>query len=173
MLIYQDESLEHVGYTDSDFQSDINSRKSTSGYVFTFGGGAISWRSVKQSSIADSTMEAEYIATSEAAKETVWLKNFLMDLEVVSTAQSAITLHCDNSGAVANAKEPRSHKRGKHIERKYHLIREIIGRGDVKVCQIASEDNLADPFTKALTQRIFDQHVERMGVRCIASWLGV
>ena len=69
---------------------------------------------------------------------------------MVPTTQSAITLHCDNSGAVANAKEPRSHKRGKHIERKYHLLREIIRRGDVKVSQIVSEDNLADPFTKAL-----------------------
>ena len=83
MLVYQDESLEPIRYTDSDFQSDIDSRKSTSGYVFTFGGGAISWKSVKQSSIVDSTMEAEYIAASEAAKEAVWLKNFLMDLEVV------------------------------------------------------------------------------------------
>ena len=111
ILIYQDESLEPVGYTDSDFQSNIDSRKSTSGYVFTFGGRAISWRSVKQSSIADSTMEAEYIAASEAAKVTVWPKNFIMDLEVVPTAQLAITLYCDNSGEVANAKEPRSHKR--------------------------------------------------------------
>ena len=83
-----------MGYTDSDFQSDIDSRKSTSRYVFTFGGGAISWRSIKQSSIADSTMEVEYIVASEAAKEVVWLNNFLMDLEVVPTAQSAITLYC-------------------------------------------------------------------------------
>ena len=81
MLVYQDESLEPIGYTDSDFQSDMDSRKSTSGYVFTFGGGAISW-SVKQSSIVDSTMEAEYIAASKVA-EAVWLKNFLLDLEVV------------------------------------------------------------------------------------------
>ena len=61
--------------------------------------------------------------------------------------QSAITLYCDNSGAVANAKEPRSHKRGKHIEGKYHLIREIVSRGDTVVSQIASEVDLADPFT--------------------------
>ena len=88
-LIYQHESLEPVWYTDSDFQSDIDSRKSTSGDVFTFVGGAISWRSVKQSSIADSTMEAKYIAASEAAKEVVWLKNFFMDLKVVPSAQSA------------------------------------------------------------------------------------
>ena len=73
---------------------------------------------MKQSSIADSTMEVEYIAASEAAKEAVWLKNFLIDLGVVPSAQSAITLYCDNSIAVANSKEPRSHKRGKHIERK-------------------------------------------------------
>ena len=96
-----------------------------------------------------------------------------MDLELIPTAQSAITLHCENSGAVANAKEPRSHKRGKHIERKYHLLREIVHRGDVKESQIASEENLADSFIKALTQRIFHQHVEGMGVKCIASWLGV
>ena len=90
MLVYHDESLEPVGYTNSDFQSDPDSIKSTFGYVFTLGGGAISWRSVKQSNIADSTMETEYIAKSEAAKEAVWLRNFLMGLEVVPSTQSAI-----------------------------------------------------------------------------------
>ena len=74
----------------------------------------------------------------------------MLDLGVVPLAQSAITLYCDNSRAVANAKEPRSHKRGKHIERKYHLIHEIVSRGDTVVSQIASEDNLAYPFTKGL-----------------------
>ena len=90
--------------------------KSTSGSVFTLNGGAIFWRSVKQSSIADSTMEAEYIAASEAAKEAVWLKNFLAELEVVPKMNEPMQLHCDNTGAIANSKEPRSHKRGKHIE---------------------------------------------------------
>ena len=106
---------------------------------------------MKQSSIVDSTMEVEYIAALEAAKEVVWLKNFLMDLEVAPSVQSAILLFYDNSGSIANSKEPRSHKRGKHIERKYHLILEIINRGDTKVSQITSEDNLGDPFTKGLT----------------------
>ena len=64
-----------------------------------------------------------------------------------------------------------SHKRGKHIERKYHLIREIVNRGDVKVSQIASKDK--DPFIEDLTQKIFDHHIEEMGVKCIASWLQV
>ena len=111
MLVFPDESLVPIRYTNSDFQSDRESRKSTSRYVFILGGGAISWQSVKQSSIANSTMEAEYIAASKAAKEAVLLKNFLLDLEVVPSAQLAITLYCDNSGAIANTKEPRSHKR--------------------------------------------------------------
>ena len=85
--------------------------------------------------------------------------------------QLSIILYCDNSGAVADAKEPRSHKRGKHIERMDHLIREIVSRGDTVVSLIASGNILADPFTRGLAQHIFDQQVEGMGVRCISSWL--
>ena len=77
-----------------------------------------------------------------------------MDLEVVPFERSTITLYCDNSRAVANLNEPRSHKRGKHIGRKYHLIHEIVNQGDVAVSQIASEDNLADSFTKGLSQKV-------------------
>ena len=106
MLVYSGGDRNLQGFTDSDFQGDKDSRKSTSGSVFTLGGGAIVWRSIKQSSIADSTMEAEYIAASEAAKEAVWLKNFLSDLEIVPNMDKAVTLYCDNSGAVVNSKEP-------------------------------------------------------------------
>ena len=171
MLVYQADSLMPIGYTDSDFQSDNESRKSTSGYVFTLGGGAISWRSVKQTCVADSTMEAEYVAASEAAKEAVWLRNFLLDLSVIPSVQLPITLYCDNSGAVANSKEPRTHKKTKHIEHKYHLIHDIVQRGDVLVTKVTSEDNLADPFTKSLTSKVFDRHVEGMGVRCVQALL--
>ena len=167
MLVYQADDLLPVGYTDSDFQSDRDNSKSTSGYVFTLGGGAISWRSVKQKCVSDSTMEAEYVAASEAAKEAVWLRNFLMDLDVIPGLPKIITIYCDNSGAVANSKEPRAHKASKHIERKYHLIRDIVKRGEVVIAKIASADNLADPFTKALPAKAFDRHVEGMGIRCM------
>ncbi|KAH9792396.1 hypothetical protein KPL71_004098 [Citrus sinensis] len=83
MLVYSGDELIPVGYTDSDFMSNKDSRKSTSGYVFTLGSGAISWMSVKQSCITDSTTKAEYVATSEAAKEAIWLRKFLRNLEVV------------------------------------------------------------------------------------------
>ena len=80
MLVYQCEDLIPIGYTESDIQSDLDFRKSTSGCVFTLGGGVISWRSVKQSCIADSTMEAEYVAACEAAKEAVWYKKLFLIL---------------------------------------------------------------------------------------------
>ncbi|KAH9705859.1 hypothetical protein KPL70_012033 [Citrus sinensis] len=165
MLVYSGDELIPVGYTDSDFMSDKDSRKSTSGYVFTLGSGAISWRSVKQSCIADSTTEAEYVAASEAAKEAVWLRKFLQDLEVVHAVTAPLKLFCDNSGAVAQSKEPRNHKKQKHIERKYHLIRDIVQRGDVEVTQIASQQNLADPFTKAIPGKPFNLHLDSMGMR--------
>ena len=88
-----------------------------------------------------------------------------------TAVQSAITLYCDNNREVANSREPRAHKKGKHIERKYHLIQEIIQRGDFEVIKIASTNNLAEPVTKSLPANTFDSHVEGMGVRCVASWL--
>ena len=91
-------------------------------------------------------METEYIAACEAAKESVWLKNFYTDLEVVLNMEKPLVLYYDNCGAIANSKEPRSHKREKHIERKYHLIREIVHREDIAIMKLASKQNLADPF---------------------------
>ena len=91
-------------------------------------------------------MEAEYVAASEAAKEAVWLRNFMMDLDMIPGLHRSITIYCDNSGAVASSREPRAHKASKHIERKYHLIREIVKRVEVAVAKIASEDNLTNPF---------------------------
>ena len=110
------------------------------------------------------------MVASKAAKEVGWLRNFLLDLGVVPSMQLPITLYCDNSGAVANSKEPRTHKKGKHIERKYHLIRDIVQR-DVVVTKIASTDNLVNPFTKSLPAKTYDRHVEGMRMRCVASWL--
>ena len=133
--------------------------------MFTLGGGAITWRSAKQSCVADSTMEAKYVASSEAAKVAVWLRNFLLDVKVVPSLQSAIVIYCDNSRVAANAKEPRAHSKDKHIERKYHLIREIVRRGDVVVTKIASKDNLANTFTKCLPTKVFEGHLEGLGIR--------
>ena len=171
MLVFSGIDLKMIGYTDSDFQEDRDSRRSTSGSVFTLNGGSVVWRSIKQSCITDSTMEAEYVAACEAAKEAVRLRKFLTDLEVVPDTAQPMILYCDNSGAVANSKEPRSHKRSKHIERRYHLIREIVARGDVEVKQISTHDNIADPFTKTLSIRVFEKHLEGLGIKDCSSLL--
>ena len=95
-------------------------------------------------------MEAEYVTTCEVAKEVDWFKKFLSDLGVVRMEQVPITLFGDNSGAVALSKDPRNHKKRKHIERKYHIIRDIVSQGDVVVAKIDSANNLVEPFTKTL-----------------------
>ena len=119
---------------------------------------------MKAPCIADSTMEAEYIATYETAKETVWLRKFLMDLQVIPAVSQSLTLYCDNSGAVANSKEPKSHKRAKHIEMKYYLIRDTVDQGKVIMCKIVLENNLADLLTKVLPVKSFEGHLIGLGM---------
>ena len=110
-------------------------------------------------------MEAKYVAACEAGKKAVWLRKFLSDLDVVPNMDLPITLYCDNSWAVANSKEPCSHKRGKYIERKYHLIREIVQQGDAIVTKIALEHNIADPFTKAPSAKVSEGHLKKLVLR--------
>jgi hypothetical protein len=110
-------------------------------------------------------MEAEYIATSEATKEVFWIRNFVSELVVVPSTSSPIDLYCDNSGAMAQAKEPKAHKRAKHVLRCYHLIHEVIGRSDVKVCKVQMDHNVADPLTKPLPQPKHEAHMRSMCIR--------
>ena len=91
----------------------------------------MSWKSSKQTNTADSTTEAEYIAASEAGKEAVWMRKFLVELGVVPNMAYPITIFCDNTGAIAQAKEPRAHQKSKHIQRKYHILREFVGAGEI------------------------------------------
>jgi hypothetical protein len=147
--------------------SDQDSRRSTTGYACTLGVGVVSWMSVKQKYVADSTTEAEYVA---ASKELAWLSKFLMELGVVPDKVIPIMLFFDNSGALANSKEPRYTKCLRHVERKFHLVREIEARGDIVVTKIASSQNLADPFTKALPANVFEVYMDRLGVRRMSDW---
>ncbi|KAK8974997.1 hypothetical protein V6N11_014409 [Hibiscus sabdariffa] len=121
-----EEELGIKGYTDASFQTNKDDSRSQSGFVFCLNGGAVSWKSSKQDTVADSRTKAEYIAASEAAKEAVWIKKFISELGVIPSISDVVGLYCDNNGAIAQAKEPRSHQRSKHILRRFHLIREII-----------------------------------------------
>ncbi|KAK8943207.1 hypothetical protein KSP39_PZI008734 [Platanthera zijinensis] len=165
-LVYGgEEELVVSGYTDASFQTDRDDSKSQSGFVFCLNGGAVSWKSSKQEIVADSTTEAEYIAAANAAKEAVWIRKFIGELDVVPSIVGPVVLYCDNNGAIAQSKEPRSHQRSKHILRRFHLIREIVERGDVNICRVPTEENIADPLTKPLAQRKHDGHTRSMGIR--------
>ena len=106
----------------------------------------------KERNSTDSTTEEEYIAVGKFAKEAVWMHKFIDELGVVPTIADPIDLYCDNNGAIALAKEPRSHKLSMYIQRKYHLIRELIDRGKVHICKVSTLDNIADLLIKALSQ---------------------
>ncbi|KAL0411170.1 UNVERIFIED_CONTAM: hypothetical protein Slati_3706700 [Sesamum latifolium] len=123
--------------------SDDDDAKSQSGFVFKLNDGVVTWKSSKQDTTADSTMEAAYNAASKAAKEAVWMKNYIQELGVLPSIVEPIVIFCDNNGAIAQAKELRSHHRSKHILRRYHLIREMVSRGDCRMDRVSSAENTA------------------------------
>ena len=117
MLTYRrSDSLHIEGYSDSDFAGDVDDRKSTSGYVFTLVGGAISWKNSKQTVIASSTMYAEFVACYEAMEQVNWLKKFMPRLKVVDDIHKPLKLCCDNEPAVCYAHNNKSNGTAKHID---------------------------------------------------------
>ncbi|KAM1870694.1 hypothetical protein ACFX14_046788 [Malus domestica] len=136
--------------------------------MFLIYGGATDWKSKKQSVIADSTTEAEYVAAAEAGKEAFWMKKFITELGVVPTITSPVTLYCDNSGAITKAKEPRAHQKNKHFDRHFNIIRRYATEGKVNILKVASADNVADPLTSQIQ---LDRHMEKMGIRHMGRWL--
>ena len=138
-----------VGYCDADFAGDIDTRRSTTGYVFTLYGGAISWSSRMQPTVAVSTAEAEYMAAGSAVKEALWLRKLLSDFGIV-TGGSAVEIRCDNQGAIKLLKHPIASVRSKHIDVLHHFARERMARGEVDFQYCKSEDMAADCLTKAV-----------------------
>ena len=168
LLVYGgDKELIVNGYVDASFDTDPDDSKSQTGYIFTLNGGAVSWFSSKQSIVAGSTCEAEYIAASEAANEGVWMKEFISDLGVIPSASGPMKILCDDTSAIALAKESRFHKRTKHIKRRFNSIRDLVQVGYIEICKMHTDLNVADPLTKPLSRAKYDQHQDSMGVRII------
>ena len=119
-----------VGYCDADYAADPDRIRSISGLVFILGGNTISWKSGLQRVVALSTTESEYMALTEAVKESVWLKGLMMEF---GYDQKAVEIHCDSQSAIAHSKNNVHHERTKHIDVKYHYIRDVISDGAVEV----------------------------------------
>ncbi|GJS78863.1 hypothetical protein Tco_0728744 [Tanacetum coccineum] len=129
----------------------------TTGYVFILNGGVVDWKSTNQSIFETSSTKAEYIATYDASKETVWVRKFISGLGVVPTIENPINMYCDNTRAIAIANESGITKGARHFRAKVHYLREVIKYGDIKKEKVHTDDNLADPFTKTLA---FPKHLE-------------
>ena len=148
-----------IGYVDSDFARCPDSRKSMLGYVFICCGGPIQWKATKQSLIAASTAEAEYIALSEAAKEAIWLRKLLKDFQI---PVGAIPLYEDNQACIKILENPVYHARTKHIGIKVHLVRDYFEKGEIVVPYISTHEQLADIFTKPLPKATFEKFASRL-----------
>lgn len=151
-----------TGYTDADWAGDANDRRSVSGYIFILGSNIISWGSKKQPTVALSSMEAEYMALSYAAREAIWLRNLLGELGIVQEEPTQI--YVDNQGTVAFAKSQDFHGRSKHIDICHYFVQECITRRDIEVSYCHTDINLADIFTKALPQEQFHTLQELLGL---------
>ena len=114
------------GCSDADWAGDRDECKSTSGFMFILGGGVVSWCSKKQTCVALSTMESEYVACATIMQEAIWLKRFLKSLSITAHFEEAVTLYSDSTIALKYANDPKYHGKSKHIEIKYHFIRDIV-----------------------------------------------
>ncbi|RYC77798.1 hypothetical protein BFJ63_vAg19328, partial [Fusarium oxysporum f. sp. narcissi] len=146
-----------VGYTDSDWAGDHDTRRSTAGYVFNVDTGAISWSSKRQPTVALSSCEAEYMGQTQCTKEAIWLRGLLRELLAQykhGDLQTTI-LYGDNQGAIAMAKTPQFHARTKHIDLQWHYVRDRVSDGDVELQYVPTEQQIADGLTKPLPKDRF------------------
>ena len=151
-----------VGYSDADWAGDLVTRRSTSGYVVDFCGGTISWSSKRQSVVAKSSTEAEYMAMAQAASEIVFLRRFIGQFGC--DVKEPTVLYADNLSAMALAKNPVFHSRTKHIDVQHHYIRECVDNGWINLVHVSTGEMMADVLTKPLARPKFREFCEKMGV---------
>ena len=130
------------GYTDADWAGSISDRRSTSGYVFSFGSAAVTWSSKKQPTVALSSTEAEYRGAAMAACEVAWSRKLLADMG--QSIHAEVVIHCDNISSIMLANNPVYHARTKHIEVHYHFVREKVLAGEIDLVYVSIEEQVAD-----------------------------
>ena len=162
-LCFGNSDLEVIGYTNADFSVDVDDRKSISGYVYLFGGIAVSWLSKKQGCVAKYTMKAENISFSTMVNEAVWIKQFVESLKL-GIPNRPIDVFCNNKFAILLIKSGANCSKGKHIETNYHYIQDLVEMGEIWVWFIPLSEMVADPMTKGLTLDKFRVHVGNMGL---------
>ncbi len=146
----RDDELTPLAYVDADYGGCHDTRRSTSGYIFSMSGGPVTWSSKRQATVALSTVEAEYVAMSRCAQQMVWMQTWLDEVEIAHALPGII--RGDSRGAIALSKTTKDHGKVKHIDIRHHYLRELVKSGVILFEQIPSSDNLADLFTKPLAR---------------------
>ena len=165
MLTYmRSNQLEITGYSDSNYVGCQDSRRATSSYIYLLAGGAISWKSAKQTLVAFSTMAVEFVACYEASNHGLWLQNFVTRLRILEVIKRPLKLYCDNKSAVLYSNNNRSSSRSKHIDIKFLVVKERVQSGQISIEHIGTNSMIADPLTKGLPPRVFHEHTAHMGV---------
>ena len=155
------------GFSDADWAGDMDTRRSTSGYVFQLGNSTVSWCSRKQATVAKSSTEAEYVALSTATQEGIWLRRLLSGLKV--DTRNATVIYEDNQGAIDLSKNPKHHDRTKHIDVCHHFVRERVASKEISVIYCPTNDMTADVMTKGLTTVKYQKFSEMLGVQDVAN----
>ncbi|GAA0186280.1 non-receptor serine/threonine protein kinase [Lithospermum erythrorhizon] len=140
-------------YTDSDYAGDLDDRKSTSGYVVLLNSGAVAWCSKKQPIVTLSTIEVEFVAATVCACQAIWMKRILNEL--VKQEDGCIVIRCDNSSSIKLSKNPVMHGRCKHIDVRFHFLRNLVKEGRILLTYCSSTNQIADVITKALKMEAF------------------
>jgi hypothetical protein len=155
------------GYTDASWITDNDDHKSTSGWIFTLGGGAISWGSKKQTLITDSTMAAEFVALASCSKEAEWLRNLLIEIPIWPKPMSPISLHCDSQATLSRAYSHIYNGKSRHIGLRHSYVRQLLIDGVITIDFVRSVQNLADPLTKGLARDLVWKTSKGMGLKPI------
>ncbi|XP_060200096.1 secreted RxLR effector protein 161-like [Lycium barbarum] len=158
----RNEGFSVLDYVDSYFAGDLDRKRSTTGYIFTLAGSVISWKATLQSIVSLSTTKAEYMAAAEAVKEAMWLKGLVSEL---SRVQHEPTLKYDSHSAIHLIKNQRFHDHTKHIDIRFHFIRNVVEQGTVKVLKVDTKDNATDVLTMVVTLVKFSHCMYLAGVR--------
>lgn len=152
-----------TGYSDSDLAGNVDDRKSTGGMAFYLNENLITWVSQKQKCVALSSCESEFMAATAAACQGIWLYNLLR--QITDIKSGPFVLYIDNKSAIDLAKNPVFHGRSKHIDIRYHFIRECVERGEIVLKHINTNEQRADVLTKALCRAKFEGMRELLGVK--------
>jgi len=154
------------GYCDANWISDADELYATSGYVFLLGGGAVSWKSCKQTILTKSTMEAELTALDTAGAEAEWLRELLMDLPVVEKPIPAISMNCDNQTVITKVNSSKDNmKSTRHVKRRLKTVRKLRNSGVISLDYVHTSNNLADQFTKGLSRNMIEGASRELGLR--------